>query len=232
MSKIVSPLLLRFKNIPNYLNTIHIKLNNNKHYLTYFKFFQLLLNFIYLFKTKIGKYKNFSNKLLYINSNYYDFFSVHISLIFYNLKKNKALLFLYKNIIKLSNYINYFIKFNLYASNYFVFIHMKKLKYYKNNIYYVITSIKNFIEKNKNFKVRIIYFINSLFKSDKYNRKINIIGAKCLYSGCLYKNSKKKSFKYARGNTSLSFVMSNVVYAKKSVKTDNGMVGIKVWLYR
>ncbi|UVC53071.1 ribosomal protein S3 (apicoplast) [Theileria orientalis] len=232
MSKIVSPILIRCKNVPNYINNLHIKLNKNNSYLTYNKFFNIILSFIYLFKLKIIKNKIFSNKLVYLYCNYYDFYNIHISLVFYKLKL-KYLIQINKKLLLLSNYLNYFIKFNLHKFDYFIFPLIKKFKYNSKNIHHLITSIKNFIKFSKNFKKKIINFINSLLRQHKLKKNSEVIqGVKCIYSGCLYKNSKRKSFKYTKGNTSTTYIMSNILYSKKTLKTNRGLIGIKLWIYK
>nr|AXX76211.1 ribosomal protein S3 [Babesia duncani] len=229
MSKIISPLLVRNKNIKNYLNNIHIKVYKKLNNLNYFKFFQILLNFIYLFKIKISKYKFINKKLLYINCNYYDFYNFNININLLKLPKSRNSFLFYK-MYTLSTYINYYIKFYLYSFNLFLWVLIKYPKHFNTNPFYILYTIKKFIIFSGRYSAKIINFFNYLI-SIKYNNYYNIKGLKCVYSGCLNKGgSKKKIYRYTVGLMSTSSVEDNILYIKDTITTSKGVIGIKLWI--
>lgn len=224
MSKTVSPITLRFKITPNYIHNIHL----NKSF-PLFKFFQFILNFLYLFKNKT--YKPFKKKFLHIICNYYDFHNISLSVVCSKFFKKEHFLKTYSKIIKIFFYINYFIKFYLYKLNFFVWVRLNKLKKPNSSPLHLIHTITNFVKTGKYFKNNIVKFLGILLQT-KSNIRGTLKGVKCICSGCLNRGgSKKKTYKYIKGDLPLSRLTANIVLTKQAVKTRKGIIGVQLWTH-
>nr|APQ42879.1 ribosomal protein S3 [Babesia sp. Xinjiang]QAX26968.1 ribosomal protein S3 [Babesia sp. Xinjiang]QAX26999.1 ribosomal protein S3 [Babesia sp. Dunhuang] len=233
MTKSISPILFRQNLFFNSINKVHIKLYKNFNSLNYFKFFQLILNIIYIYKLKLKNTIKIANKFLYITCDYIDFYNICININFYNILKNKIkLLYSYNNICNLNIYINYFIKYNLYNNKLFVWAFIKCLKNINNNKFYIIKQIKHYILKNTKPYIKILNFCNKLVKNYKSNKRMfSLHSIKVKYSGCINRGgSKKKIFSYTKGNIPISSISCNIDYINDLVQTYKGVIGIKCWL--
>nr|QKG04094.1 ribosomal protein S3 [Babesia gibsoni] len=231
MTKSISPLIFRYTIFTNYINTAHIKLNKNFNYLTYFKFFQLILNIIHLYKKKINNFK-INKNFLYFKLYYIDFSNICIYLNFFKTLNKKYIIYNYNKLYNLTIYINYFIKYNIYIYyNIFIWLFIIYKKYIYYNKFYIIKTIKQYLLKYNNYYIKIIKFCDKILKTYYKNYKYKLKSLKLIYSGCLTKGGdKKKIFKYINGNVPTSSISSNINYITDSINTYNGTIGIKCWL--
>ncbi|KAK1932132.1 rps3 (apicoplast) [Babesia divergens] len=194
MTKVISPLIFRYNIFSNYINSVHIKIYKNLNYLSYFKFFQIILNIIHIYKNKLYNFKIKKN-FLYFKYNYIDFYNICIYLNFYKLNYKKYLLYNYNIIYNLTLYINYFIKYNLYFYNkifIWLFITYKTNFYY--NKFYIIKYIKYCISKFSNYYIKINKFCTKILKESYKTSNYNLKSIKIIYKGCLNKGGSKKNF--------------------------------------
>ncbi|GIX66438.1 hypothetical protein BcabD6B2_58750 (apicoplast) [Babesia caballi] len=230
MTKSISPIIFRYNIFSNYINKAHIKLNKNLNYINYFKFFQLLLNIIYLYKNKVST-SDIKNKFLYFKCSNIDFYNICIDITCSKIKNRKDILYNYNILHNLTNYINYFITYNLYTYNkLFVWLFITYTKNLYNNKFYIIKYIKYYLLKYSKYYIKIVKFCNKILRNNMKS-VYNIRSIKLIYSGCLKKGgNKKKTFNYTKGNIPISSIKSNIDYISDYVSTHKGVIGIKCWL--
>nr|QAX27091.1 ribosomal protein S3 [Babesia motasi]QAX27120.1 ribosomal protein S3 [Babesia motasi] len=231
MTKAISPVLFRHNIFSNYINKTHIKLNKNLSNLNYFKFFQLLLNILNLYKHKLRNY-NAKKNFLYFTCTYSDTYNLCINLRCSKIRIKTDILHCYVLLYQLIAYINYFITYNLYLYNkIFVWSYMSYTKNLYTNKFYIIKTLKYYIARHSNYYTKIAQFCNTIL-NNKFNKSCRTLKSiKIIYAGCLNKGgSKKKIFNYIHGSVPITSKSVDIDYIKDYIKTYKGTIGIKCWL--
>ncbi|EDO05092.1 Ribosomal protein S3 C-terminal domain family protein (apicoplast) [Babesia bovis T2Bo] len=235
MTKSISPIIFRQNLFLNStINKIHIKLYKTLNYLNYFKFFQLILNTIYMYKKTLKKIR-INRKFLYFTCSYTDINNICLNICFYGLfgKKHKSSIIpSYMALYKFTSYLNYFLHHNLnvYNRNLFIWVLIPCVVNTGRNKFYIMNSLKYCILKNTNHYSKIISLCNKIL-TYKFKNRISIHGIKVKYSGCTHKGGeKKRTFAYSKGDVSICSVKENIEYINSSINTYKGTIGIKCWL--
>nr|YP_009170375.1 ribosomal protein S3 [Babesia orientalis]ALE29375.1 ribosomal protein S3 [Babesia orientalis] len=232
MTKAISPIIFRNNLFLSSINKVHIKLNKSLTYLNYFKFFQLLLNAIYMYKKNLQKL-HITDKFLYFTCNYTDFTNICLNVCFYDLfSSKKNLIKSYGLIHNFTAYLNYFISYNLYDhyKNLFIWVIVSYVKHKNTNKFYIMKNIKEYILKNSNYYSKIISFCSRLLITN-LKKPVNLTGIKVKYSGCTQKGgNKKKIFTYIKGAVPVCSIDRNIDYISSALNTHKGTIGIKCWV--
>ncbi|GFE55966.1 ribosomal protein S3 (apicoplast) [Babesia ovis] len=231
MTKSISPIIFRSNLFLNSINKIHIKINKNLTYLNHFKFFQVLLNTIYMYKKTLKKIQ-INTKFLYFTCSYIDIYNICLNICFYDISRNtKDLIKSYKFMYVFNRSLNYFMSYKIHKNkSLFIWTVISYVKNKINNKFYILHNIKYYLLKSSNSYYKIISFCSKILNMNIKN-KCDILGIKIKYSGCLQKGgNKKKVFSYTKGDVPICTISKNVDYISGHINTYKGAIGIKCWM--
>lgn len=230
MSKVISPIVFRSKYFNSYINKQFLYFNKKSNNISYFKFFNIYINLLYLVKKNLNLINSYIlSKYLFTKVEFINIKIIVINFIFSRIYNKKVINIIKNLFLNITLYFNYFKNYKFYGKikNFFI-LKLSNLTYY--NLIEPLSSLKFTFYDYKKFKKSIIFYCNKVFKF-KYKKRFNVIGIKFICSGRFNKlNNRSKVDIYSIGSLYMQTITSKFYYFTDSINTDKGVIGLKIWI--